>query len=130
MKKQLKQLLLVNSFFLFAMNMFSPLYAVFIQKIDSAIYHVGGIWSFYILTVGILTLIIRNYENHQKYADYFLILGFICRLIGWTSYVFATSLIHLYLIQIIMALGESFGTPSYNLIYSSFLFLKIVNLKI
>ena len=101
--------------------MFAPLYGTYVQNINSAIYHVGSIWSFHILSVGILTLFISKYENHKEYADYFLILGFICRAIGWLGYIFATSVIHLYLIQLVMALGELFGTPSFNLIYSSFL---------
>ena len=63
MHKELKYLLLTNSFFLFASNLFAPLFALFIQKIDSAAFHVGGIWSTYIFGVGILTFILSRYEN-------------------------------------------------------------------
>lgn len=121
MKFQLKLLILLNSFFVFSVNLFAPLYAVYVQKIDSAVYHIGGIWSFYILLAGFLTIFISRFENHKKYADYFLIVGFAFRIIGWFGYIFASSLLHLYLIQIFMALGESFGTPSFNFIYSSYL---------
>lgn len=121
MHKQLKYLLITNSFFLFAGNMFSPLYALFIQKIESATVHIGGIWCTFIFAVGILTFIFSRYENHKEYADYFLILGFLCRTIGWIGYMFSMKLWHLYAIQLLMALGESFGTPSYNFIYSRFL---------
>ena len=121
MHKEIKYLLLTNSFFLFANNLFAPLFALFIQKIDSAAFHVGGIWSVYIFSVGILAFLISKYENHEEYADYFLIAGFFIRLIGWIAYYFSTQLWHLYLIQIIMAVGESLGSPSFNLIYSRFL---------
>lgn len=103
------------------MNLFAPLYAVFIMDLTSEVYHVGGIWGFYIFSVGILVLLISKYENRSKYADYFLILGFVFRVSGWLGYIFANSVIHLYLIQILLALGESFGTPSYNLLYSRYL---------
>ena len=121
MHKELKYLLLTNSFFLFANNLFAPLFALFIQKIDSAVFHVGGIWSTYIFGVGILTFILSRYENHIEYADYFLIAVFFFRMIGWIAYYFSTQLWHLYLIQIIMAIGEALGSPSYNVIYSRFL---------
>ncbi|MFH2020177.1 MAG: MFS transporter [archaeon] len=121
MKKQLKILLLINSFFIFGASMFAPLYAIYIQKIEAAVYHIGGIWSFFILSTGILILIISRFENHKEFADYFLIIGFLFRAVGWFGYYYATTLWHLYAVQLFMALGESFGTPSYNLLYSNFL---------
>jgi hypothetical protein len=121
MKRQLAILITINSFFVFAMSMFAPLYAVYIQKIDAATYHIGGIWAFYLLCVAGLTYSISKFENRRKYADYFLIMGFFCRMIGWLGYIYANSLGHLYFIQAFLALGEAFGTPSFDLIYSSFL---------
>ncbi len=121
MKKQLQILIAINSFFVFAMSMFAPLYAVYIQKIESSTFHIGGIWAFYLMSVAILTFTISKFENRRQYADYFLILGFFCRTAGWFSYIFASSLFHLYLIQLLMALGESFGTPSFDFLYTSFL---------
>jgi MFS family permease len=121
MKKQLRVLLTINSFFVFAMSMFAPLYAVYIQQINAEIYQAGWIWAFYLLSVAVLTFTISKFENRKKYADYFLILGFFCRMAGWVGYIYANSLVHLYVIQLLMALGESFGTPSFDLIYTSFL---------
>ncbi|NTV24109.1 MAG: MFS transporter [Nanoarchaeota archaeon] len=121
MRKELKLLLLINSFFVFAINLFAPFYAVYVQKIDAAVLHIGGIWSFFLLSVGLLTFFISRFENHKEHADYFLIAGFMCRALGWLSYIFADSLWQLYAIQLLMALGEALGTPAYNLIYSSYL---------
>ena len=118
MHKQIRYLLLINSFFVFAINLFGPLYAIFIRQITPEIYHVGGIWSFYIFSVGVLVLLISKYENRLKYADYFLILGFFFRSMGWLGYIFAEKIFHLYLIQIFLAIGESLGTPSFNFLYS------------
>ncbi len=121
MHKQIKYLLLTNSFFIFAINLFAPLYAIFVRGLTDNLFHVGGVWGFYIFAVGVLVLIISRYENRLKYADYFLILGFVFRVVGWVGYIFAGNILHLYMIQIALALGESFGTPSYNFLYSRFL---------
>lgn len=118
MHKQIKLLILTNSFFIFAVSLFAPLYAIYVEQISASLYHVGGIWGFYLICVGVLVYFISKFENKIKYADYFLILGFMFRSIGWCGYLFASSLIHLYLIQIFIALGESFSTPSYNFLFS------------
>jgi len=83
--------------------------------------HVGGVWATYIILSGFLVYLISKYENNLKYADYFLISSFLMRALGWGSYIFATSLWHLYAIQIFLALGEAFGTPSYNSLFSKYL---------
>ena len=43
------------------------------------------------------------------------------RIMAWIGYIFANSLWHLYLLQIILAIGESVGTVSFNAIYSEHL---------
>lgn len=121
MHRQIKYLISINAFFIFAFNMFLPLYAIFVESISASIYHVGGVWSFYIFTTGLLVYIISRYENRIKYADNFLILGFLMRALGWSGYIFVSSVLHLYVVQILLALGEAFGTPSYNALFSRYL---------
>ncbi|MFH1173621.1 MAG: MFS transporter [archaeon] len=121
MHKQIKDLIFINGFFVFAINMFAPLYALFIQKLSTDVIHVGLIWAVYIICSGVFVFFISRYENHLKYADYFLVAGFLMRVVGWTGYLFASSLWHIYAIQLFLALGEAFGTPSYNSLFSWYL---------
>jgi len=120
MRKQIIYLIVINSFFVFAINMFAPLYAAYVQNIDNAVINVGGIWSFYIFGVGIFTYFVSKSENRLKYADS-LVIGFLFRIVGWTGYIFSYSVLHLYLIQVFLALGEAFGSPSYNSLFSTHL---------
>lgn len=126
MYKQLKYLMLTNSFFQLSINMFAPFFAIYVEKIQGTVFDVGTIWSVYILSLGLLSLIVTRFENHKEYADYFLIAGFILRMAGWVAYIYATSLLHIYLIQLVMALGDAFGTNAYNFIFSRFLSRKEV----
>ena len=118
MKNNIKKILLLNSFFVFGQTMFLPLYAIYIQKIDQAVFHAGGVWSFYILSFGILTFFIRKHLNNKKFSVNYMILNYIIRIVGWVGYIFAFSIWHLYALQLLFAIGESFGTPSYDLLYS------------
>ena len=117
-KKNIKKILFINSFFVFSQTMFLPLYAIYIQRIDQAVFHVGGIWSCYILAYGLITFFARKYLNNTEYSSNFMILNFCIKIIGWIGYIYVSELWSLYAIQILFAIGEAIGTPSYDLLYS------------
>ncbi|VVB61353.1 Uncharacterised protein [uncultured archaeon] len=121
MRKQIKHLMLINSFFVFAINMFAPLYASYIQKMDVGVVNIGGIWSFYILSVGILAYFVSRWKHSREYVSHLLILGFVFRATGWMGYIFAGSVWQLYLIQLFLALGEAMGSLSYNSLFAAHL---------
>jgi len=98
-----------------------PIYAIYIQKISPKISHIGGVWGFHIITAGILVFLISRFENNLKYADYFLIGGFLFRAFGWIGYIFANQIWQIYAIQILLAMGVAFGSPSYGFLYSKYL---------
>ena len=79
------------------------------------------IWGFFIISYGIAVLILSRFENRKDYALQFIIIGIALRIAGWVGYIFAGELWHLYAIQIIFALGQAAGSPSYNNLYSSYL---------
>lgn len=118
MKNNIKKILLINSFFVFSQTMFLPLYAIYIQRIDQAVFHVGGIWSCYILAYGFIAYFARTYLNNRDYSSNCMILNFGIKIIGWVGYIYASALWNLYAIQILFAIGEAIGTPSYDLLYS------------
>lgn len=118
MKNNIKKILFINSFFVFSQTMFLPLYAIYIQRIDQAVFHVGGIWSCYILAFGLITLFARKHLNNTKYSSDFMILNFAIKIIGWIGYIYASALWSLYAIQILFAIGEALGSTSYELLYS------------
>ncbi|MFH0713381.1 MAG: hypothetical protein V1722_02360 [Candidatus Micrarchaeota archaeon] len=92
MRREIKLLLLTNAFFVFAINLFAPLFAIYIQRIDVSIVHVGAIYSVYIFAVGAFALLINKMKKSREYAVLFLILGFVLRLVGWIGYLFVTQI--------------------------------------
>jgi hypothetical protein len=121
MKTKLKLLILTNSFIVIAINLFAPFYAVYIAKLTESNYHIGTIWSAFVVLAALFTFILSRFENNKQYADHFLIASFISRSIGWYLYTVATNIYHIYFIQVFLALGEALGTPSYNLLFTNFL---------
>jgi len=124
MQRQIKILITANAFFLLAANAFAPLYAVFVQGITDKVYHVGAIWGTFVFSAGIFVLLFSKYENNLRYANYFLIGGFIIRAIGWAGYMVSTQVWHLYAVQIVLAIGAAMGSPSYSSLYTRYLTKK------
>ncbi|MFH1510274.1 MAG: hypothetical protein ABIF10_01175 [Candidatus Woesearchaeota archaeon] len=108
-----------SSTLVFANEMFAPLYAIYVQRIDAAVYHIGGIWSFYVIGYGLLTLVLSRFLNKKRLALHFMTANFCFRIAGWVCYLFADSVWQIYGIQLIFAVGEALGTPCYDLLYSS-----------
>lgn len=120
-KKSLKVLLGINSIFILGANMFPPLFALFVKELKGGAFAAGSIWAVFAIVCGILTLILSRFGDRIKEKEYLVAAGYFLRLISWLGYFFADSLWHLYILQILLALGEALGTPAFNAIYSEHL---------
>ena len=116
--KSLKILIIINSVFILGASMFPPVFALFVKEIGGGAVAAGSIWAIFAIMTGVLTIIISRYGDRIKEKEYLVAGGYIFRIIAWTGYIFASSLWHLYLLQIALAIGESIGTVSFNAIYS------------
>ena len=58
-----------------------------------------------------------------------MILNFGIKIIGWVGYIYVSTLWSLYAIQILFAIGEAIGTPSYDLLYSINLTKGTINIQ-
>jgi MFS family permease len=119
--KPLKILILINIIFFFGANMFPPVFALFVKEIGGSALAAGSIWATFAIFTGLLIFIFSHLGDKIKEKEYLVLGGYFFRLIAWIGYFFANSLWHLYVLQIILALGESMGTPAFNAIYSEHL---------
>lgn len=116
--KALKTLFLYNSIFVFAGNLLGPLYAVYIQKFDINVFSISIIWAIFILFTTVFTFLFSKIGDRVKEKEYFLMAGFLVRSLAWILYIFANSISFIIVIQIILALGEALGSPSFDAILS------------
>lgn len=119
--RALRILVLINGVFVFGAYMFPPLFALFVEEIGGGIFSAGSIWATFGIFTGILMMIFSQFGDRIKEKEYLIAGGYFFRLIGWLGYFFAVNLWHLYILQIILALGEALGTPAFNAIYSEHL---------
>ncbi len=64
----------------------------------------------------------------MKEKEYLLMAGFLIRGISWIFFIFAGNVFHLIMIQILVGVGEAFGSPSFNTIFAEHLD-KVMQIK-
>ena len=114
MNKSLKLLLATNSIFVLAGNLLGPLYAVYIGNLGGSIAVVSGTWSVMLLTTTIVNFGLIKYGDKIKEHEYLLIAGFIFRAISWIGFVFASNVVTIVLLQVIVGTGEAVGSTGFD----------------
>ena len=114
----LKTLFLYNSIFVFANNLLGPLYTVYIQKFDINVLSISSVWATFIFFTTVFAFILSKVGDKVKEKEYFLMAGFLIRALGWMLYIFANSVPFIIFIQIVLALGEAFGSPAFDAIFA------------
>ena len=119
--KILKILLLFNGIFVFASSLLGPLYAVFVETIDTNIISISLAWSIFMISATFFMFMVKKYGDRVKEKEYLLMAGYLVRALVWFSYPFVLSLEMLLTLQIILGLGEALGTPAYDAIFAKHL---------
>lgn len=119
--KSLDALFVFNGIFVFAMNLFGPLYALYVQQINRDIFVVSVTWAVGLLATGIFTYAVSRTGDLLKEKEYFLMAGFLIRAIAWFLYIGVDSVYQLILLQVLLGLGEAAGSPAFSAIFAEHL---------
>jgi MFS transporter, DHA1 family, multidrug resistance protein len=112
--KALRTLYTYNGIFVFAGALFGPLYAVYVQEIRADVTAVSLSWGVFLISTTLFTFIVSKFGDHVKEKEYLLLSGFLIRALVWALYIFADSITFLIILQILLGIGESLGTPGFN----------------
>ena len=121
MKKGSIILITIFAFFTLAAEAFAPVYAVFVEQIGGDLLTAGSAFATFALIAGVLIYFIGKWEDRFKHLEKFVVIGFCIKTIGFVGYVFVSKPIHLFMVQIILGLGEAITFPAYDALYSKYL---------
>ena len=121
MNNSLKLLLTTNAIFVFADNLFGPLYAVYLQHLNNSIAIVSGTWSIKLFTTTITNLVLAKLGDHVREHEYLLITGYFIRAVSWFAFAFASDLSHIIFIQVLLGIGEAVGSTGFDTIFAEHL---------
>lgn len=118
MKITLRVLLVSNFLNTLAYSLFFPLYAIYIQKIDSSVLAVSSTMGWYTFITGVTILAAGKLEDVVKKKEQIVALGYFILVAGSLGYLFVNSIWMLYLIQTINAIGIGIVVPAWKAMYS------------
>lgn len=118
LNKSLRILISVNTVIVFVTSLFTPFYAVFIQKIGGSIVFAGISWALFSVVAGILTVLFGNWQLKVKEQELLLALGYCIRGVAFLSYAFMDNITQLIFTQVLWGIGVALATPAFNAVYS------------
>ena len=119
LNKKLKVLIFVNTTLTFAVGMFAPFYAVFVQKIGGGAALAGVSWALFQVISGILILVLSKWELRIKKRHVLLAVGYLIRSVVFLSYAFMNNIPQLLVTQVLWGIASALGTPAFDALYTS-----------
>ena len=119
LNKKLKVLIIVNTSLNFAVGMFAPFYAVFVQKIGGGAVLAGVSWALFSIISGALILFLSSWELRIKRRHVLLAFGYLIRAMVFLSYAFMDNIPQLLITQVLWGVASALGTPAFDALYNS-----------
>ena len=121
MHKQNKLFLTMYLSFIFAAQMLSPLYAIYVVKIGGDILAAGSALSIFMLISGLGILLMGKIEDKFKKDKPFIILGYSFISLGFLGYFFIKNTLQLFMVQVILGAGTMILVPARDSFYTKYL---------
>lgn len=112
MHKQLKLFLVADSFYVLAMGMLGPIYAVFVQRIGGDILEAGTAWALFTISSGIGVFLMGRFQDKIKKNMIFLRVGYLMRSLGFLGYYFVSNIIQMFLLQVFLGFAGIITMPA------------------
>lgn len=117
----LKTLFVFNGIFVFAANLLGPLFAIYVERLGVDVFGVSLSWASFLVSSVVFTYLISLFGDRIREKEYLLMAGYLIRSVVWISYIFVGQLYLLILLQVILGVGEAFGTPAFDAIFAEHL---------
>lgn len=118
-KKEALILLRASFLAIFAMSLFGPLYAIFVQEIGGDILDVGIAYAVFSVATGLFILIFGTSKFFSDNVRLMVVLGYVLWTMGYAGYFFVRSPIHLFFVQIILGIAGGILEPSWDSVYAA-----------
>lgn len=119
MHRNIKILLASSIFLHIGINLFAPLYAIFVQEVGGTLADAGIAVGIYAIFQGVLYLLFRHTPQHYFSHRHMVSVGYFIYALSYFAYIFASVPFHIYLIQALLAVGEVIITPAWSAIIAT-----------
>ena len=117
MRRILKFLLIATAFSMFAGNLLTPIYAIFVQKIQGSVLDIGIAWSIAAFVFATLQYPLGMLAD--KYPKkYFLLVCYFGKGLTFLGFMFINNILQLFAMEFVLGVFDAIGTPAYDGLYS------------
>ena len=116
-----KILLIASSLWFFGEGLFTPLFAVFSEKIGGDILDLTWALSLYLILTGILYIVFGKILRNSKHKEVALIIGYLLNTVFTFAYLLVHNSTQLLLLQIGLAISEALSTPIWDSLFAKYL---------
>ena len=117
MHKAIKVLILASIFFNFSIGLFTPIYAIFVEKIGGNIISASVAGTIYQIIFGVLIIIFGKLEDKLE-KRIMVIIGYLLNTMAYTIYFFVRNPLQLFFAQAILGIGDAVKVPAWQAIFS------------
>ena len=97
----------------FADSLFGPLYAVYVAEIGGSLLDVGNSMALYSIVTGVLIIFFGKLSDHYS-KEFFATVGLLLSALGNLGYLFVTTPLHLYILQVLFAISTALLTAPFT----------------
>lgn len=120
LNKNLKILLYSSNIWYLGEGMFAPIFGLFTQKIGGSILDISGIWATYLIATGVFTVIVGKISDRSMCKAKLMIIGYALNALFTFCYLFASSQLSLFTVQIGLGIASALATPTWNALYAQY----------
>ena len=113
--------ILIRASFLafFALGLFGPLYAIFVQNIGGDILDAGIAFAIFNLVTGVFILTLGTSRFFARNVRPMVVIGYVVLTIGEAGYLLVQNPYHLFIVQVIIGLAGGILEPSWDSIFAA-----------
>jgi len=119
--KSLRILLATNVMILVAAAMLAPIYAIFVEEIGGDLLDASIAGSIFAFVAGFTSFLSGEYVDKLKEKRYLIVVGYLLMALGFFLYLFVHSVWMLFVVQVVIGLGEAIYSPAFDALYSKHL---------
>jgi MFS family permease len=118
--KNIKILLYSSNIWYFGEGMFAPILSLYSQKIGGNILDISGIWSAYLIATGIFTAVVGKLSDRNVSKTKLMIIGYGLNAFFTFCYLFVSSQLSLFFVQVGLGIASALATPTWNALYAQY----------
>jgi len=111
-------LYLSNGIFVFAGATLGPIYALFAEDIGADLFTVSALVATLLVSRIIFNGVVKKFGDQIRAKEDLLLTDFLIRAVVWLSFVFVGNVTGLFIIQILLGIGEAMSSPAFNVLFA------------